>query len=71
MTATALSDRYAANQNSVLSCYARITEVVRRHARTTAIANSELLDGFGEGQVPRWTGRSPRKPPLAPLGLFC
>jgi hypothetical protein len=34
-----------------------LVEVVDRHARTTAIANSDSLDGFGEGEVPRWTGR--------------
>jgi hypothetical protein len=45
-----------------------LVAVVGRQARTTAIANSDLLDGFGEGQVPRWTGRSPRKPSQAPSG---
>jgi hypothetical protein len=45
-----------------------LVAVVGRHARTTAVANSDLLDDLGEGQVPKWTGRSPRKPPQAPLG---
>jgi len=44
-----------------------LVAVVGRHARTTAVAsNSHLLDGLGEG--PNRTGRSPRKPPLAPMG---
>lgn len=38
-----------------------------RHARTIAV-NSDLLDDLGEGQVPKWTGHSPRRPPLAPMG---
>src|SRR5450755_2138438 len=42
--------------------------VVGRHARTAAVAISDLLGRVGEGQVPRWTGRSRRKPPPAPLG---
>jgi hypothetical protein len=36
-----------------------LAAVVGRHGRTTAIANFDLLDGFGEWHVPRWTGRSP------------
>jgi hypothetical protein len=32
-----------------------LVAVVGRHARTTAIANSDLLVGFGEGQVPTWS----------------
>ncbi len=45
-----------------------LVAVVGRHGRTTAIAYFDLLDGIGEGQVPRWTGHSPRKRPQAPLG---
>jgi len=30
-----------------------LVAVVDRHARTTAVANADLLDGFGEGQIPR------------------
>jgi len=30
-----------------------LVAVVGRQARTTAIANSDLLDGVGEGQVPK------------------
>jgi hypothetical protein len=30
-----------------------LVAVVGRQARTTAIAISDLLDGFGEGQVPK------------------
>ena len=37
-----------------------LVAVVGRHSRTTAVANSDLPDGFGEGQVPKWTGRSPK-----------
>jgi hypothetical protein len=39
-----------------------------RELVTTAVANHHLLDGLGEGHVPNRTGRSPRKPLLAPMG---
>ena len=39
-----------------------------KHARTTAVISSDLRDGFLEGQVPKWTGRSFAIPPRAPLG---
>lgn len=45
-----------------------LAAVVGRHSRTTAVSNSDLPDGLGEGQVPKWTGRSPSRPPRAPLG---
>ena len=40
---------------------------VERQAPTSAFANANLLYGFGEGQVPKSTGRSPTKPPHDPL----
>ena len=38
------------------------------HLRTTAVAHTDLLDGFGKNQFPKWTGRSPRNPPPASMG---
>jgi hypothetical protein len=34
----------------------------------TASANVDFIDSFGEVQVPRWIGHSPRKSPRTPLG---
>ena len=45
-----------------------LVAVLGRHARTTAVAKSDLLDALCDGQVPKWTSHSPRKPPLAPMG---
>lgn len=39
-----------------------------RSAGAAAVANADLLDGFCEGQVPSWNGRSPRNPTQAPSG---
>ena len=36
--------------------------------RMTAVAITDFLDAEGQGQVSRYTGRSPRKPPPAPMG---
>ena len=46
----------------------KLVAVVEGQARTTAIANADLLDDIGEGQVSKWSGLSPRKLPRAPLG---
>jgi|SRR5665213_2325036 len=45
-----------------------IVAIVGRRARTTAVAITDFCGGIGERQVPRWTGRSLRKPPPAPMG---
>ena len=39
-----------------------------RHLRMTAVGVPDFLCAVGEGQVPRWTGRSLRKSPLAAMG---
>ena len=36
----------------------KIVAAVGRQARTTAVASSREVNGFGEGQVPSWTGHS-------------
>jgi hypothetical protein len=43
-------------------------EAVGRPARTTALAISALPGAAHEGQVRKWTGRSPRRPPPAAMG---
>lgn len=42
--------------------------VVDLHARATAVAIAEFLNGVGKGHVPRWTDRSLRKPPPTSMG---
>ena len=39
-----------------------------RHLRMTAVGVPDFLCAVGEGQVPRWTGRSLRKSPLTAMG---
>jgi len=46
----------------------KIEAIVSSHTRTTDATITDFLDGVDEGQVPRYTGRSPRKPPPAPMG---
>jgi hypothetical protein len=47
---------------------AETVEAFGRPPRTTALAISALPGAADEGQVPKWTGRSPRKPPQAAVG---
>ena len=56
-------------RNSRMRSFGReLVAAASRYVRTTEIASSDFLDGFCEGQVPRYTGRSLRERRPTPMG---